>query len=206
VLSPFAVTSGRPRPRSATAAVVVAAVLWAGVFAGRAPAQEMDVPAAIQFPLLLKILQFDQNLAAHAGGEVVIGVVFQGRYRAAFRVKEDIEKAAGEMNRPHILDLPVRVVEIDLERIDLATALDSLHVDVIYVTPLRALDISTISDVTRRYGVTSVTGVEDYVRDGLSVGIGVAQEKPCVVVNLGATRSEGAHFSSRLLSLARLVE
>ena len=167
---------------------------------------EADLSVAVQFPLILKILQFDRNLGSRAGAEIVIATVFQGRYRASARARDDVRRAAEGVPGQRVADLPVRVVDIDLEQVNLKDALDRLDVDVLYVTPLRATDIATIAEVTRELQIASITGVEDYVHQGIAVGIDVFREKPRVLVNLKASKAEGVDFSSRLLSLAQVVK
>ena len=167
---------------------------------------EAELSMAVQFPLILKILQFDRNLASRAGSEIVIAAVYQGRYHASARARDEMLEMAETSTRQRVADLPVRVVDIDLEHVQLEEALDSLGVDVLYVTPLRATDIARITRVTRERHIVSVTGVEEYVRQGVAVGLGVWREKPRVLVNLDASRAEGVDFSSSLLSLAQLVK
>jgi hypothetical protein len=189
---------------------MVAMSLWIAASSALADSsgfnEEPDLAITLQFPLLLKILQFDKNFSAHAGQEIVIGVVYQGRYRASARACEEMRKAARAADTERVAERHINVVAIDLERVKLKDALDSLKVDVVYVAPLRATDITTITDVTRELNITTVTGNEEYVHQGLSVGLGVWQEKPRVFVNLEASRAEGADFSSRLLSLAQVVK
>lgn len=167
---------------------------------------EPDLAITLQFPLLLKVLQFDRNLSSRAGEDIVIGVVYQGRFRASARACDEIRKAARVAGSERIAERRINVVEIDLERVKLRDTLDSLNVDVVYVAPLRATDIVTITGVTRELHITTVTGIEDYVRQGLAVGLGISQEKPRVLINIEASRAEGADFSSRLLSLAQVVK
>jgi len=168
--------------------------------------EEPDLAMSVQYPLLLKILQFDRNLSSRAGQEIVIGVVYQGRFRASARACEEIHRAAQAAGAERLAEKRISVVELNLERVNLKQALDSLNVDVAYVTPLRATDIKTITDVTRDLHITTITGVEEYVHAGLAVGLGIWQEKPRVLVNLEASRAEGADFSSQLLSLAQVVK
>jgi len=167
---------------------------------------EPDLAMTTQYPLLLKILQFDRSLPQRAGQEIVIAVVYQGRFRASARACEEMRKVARSAENERIAERRVNIVALDLERVKLREALDSLEVNVVYVAPLRATDITTITDITRELNITTVTGVEDYVRQGLAVGLGLYQEKPRVLVNLEASRAEGADFSSRLLSLAQVVK
>jgi hypothetical protein len=169
-------------------------------------ADETGLPVEVQYPLILKILQFDRNLVSRAGTEIVIATIYQGRHRASVRARDEVHRAAKAASAQRVADLPVRVVDVDIEQVDLAQALESMGVDVAYVMPLRAVNISTITGVTREMRIATVTGVEEYVHDGVSVGLGVFQEKPRVLVNLDASRAEGVDFSSRLLSLAQLVK
>jgi hypothetical protein len=168
--------------------------------------QRVDLAMAVQYPLLLKILQFDKNLPTRAGQQIVIGVVYQGRFRASARACEEMRKAAHAADTERVGERSIKIVKVDLERINLREVLASLNVSVVYVTPLRATDITTITNVTRELNITTVTGIEEYVHQGLAVGLGVWQEKPRVLVNLEASRAEGADFSSRLLSLAQVVK
>lgn len=194
--------------RRIAALILAAALLFAPVTRVTAHPDhlnESELSAAVQFPLILKILQFDRNLATRVGKEIVIAAVYQGRYRASTRARDDVRRAAEEAIGQRVSDLPIRVVEIDIEQTKLADALDLLEVDVVYLMPLRAVDIGDITRITRERNVATVTGVEDYVYHGVAVGLGVYQEKPRVLVNLEASRAEGMEFSSRLLKLAQVV-
>jgi hypothetical protein len=98
-------------------------------------------------------------------------------------------------------------VGIDLDRTpNLAAALARLQVAVLYVSPLRAADLRTVTGACRGAGVITVTGVTDYVETGLAIGIGAKGERPEIVVNLAASRAEGADLNAQLLKLARIVK
>lgn len=201
--------AGRVRCRAPWMVAVVAACSLAAAGATAEPSgftDETGISIDMQFPLILKILQFDRNLASRAGSEIVIAAAYQGRYRASVRARDEVRRVAEASVGERVADLPVRIVDIDIERVELKEALDSLDVDVLYLTPLRAMDIAAITQVTRELHVTSITGVEDYVHRGVAVGLGLWQEKPRVLVNLDASRAEGVDFSSRLLSLAQVVK
>ena len=198
-----------PMSRRARIAILAAWLAIAQVPFGlptRSRAEDVAVPISIQFPLLLKILQFDKNLYERSGERIVIGVAYQGRFRASLRAKEEMLQAAEDQAPVTVAGLPVDIVAVDIERENLSAALKSMDIDVVYVTPLRSVDIRSITKCTRARGITSMTGVDEYVRSGISVGVGIWQEKPSVMVNLAASKAEGTNFSSRLLSLARRVE
>jgi hypothetical protein len=165
----------------------------------RAAAQDMPVPVEVQVPLVVKILSFDQ---ARSGGAepLVLGLVFQSRNRSSSAVAEDVRAALGRVPG-------VRVVAIDLDEIhDLPAAMQAANVRALYVAPLRAVEVATLSSVTRAGQVVSFTGVPRYVEEGLAVGMEVSGGRPRIVINLAASRAEGARFSSQLLKLVRLTD
>jgi hypothetical protein len=47
--------------------------------------------------------------------------------------------------------------------------------------------------------------VPRYVETGLAIGVDMKGERPEIVINLAASRAEGADLTAHLLKLARLV-
>lgn len=173
--------------------------------AARASAQEMPVPVERQIALLTRILPFDREFDVRTENEVVFGIVFQRRYRASLNASEAAISALAQAR--HIGGKSVRVVLIELEEdTDLGALLDATRVDVIYVTPLRAVDMRVITDATRTRDILTSSGVPDYVQTGgISLGISMRGQKPEILINLPASTEEGARFSSELLKLARVI-
>lgn len=169
-------------------------------------ADEMAVPTEIQFPLLLKTLTFDRNLKSRVGDEIVIGLVYQSKFKASLNAKEQLTKVAKESSISSIEGIPIRLVAIDLEEAGLESSLSKKEVDILYVAPLRALEIKAITEVSRAKQITTLTGVPRYVEKGLAVGIGTKEEKPEIIINLPAAKAEGADFSSQLLKLAKIIK
>jgi uncharacterized protein DUF4154 len=187
------------RFRLVTQGGLALAVLGLGAIVSSAMAQDVPVPPGVQVPLLLKILTFDRNLA-DAPEPLVVGVVFQRRNRASAAVGDEVRLLLAASARP------IRVVVIDLDEThDLRGTLLRESVRVVYVGPLQAVSVSTVAEATRGEGVVSVTGVPRYVEQGLAVGIDLSDSRPRIVINLAASRAEGADFSAELLKLARLA-
>jgi hypothetical protein len=170
-------------------------------------AQEVAVPVDVQVPLFVKILSFDRNLSTRAHGEVVLGVLCQGKYRTSSAVASEVQREARRMAGATIGGLPVRVVVIDLDETpDLVATLHRLHVTVLYVSPLRAVDVRSVTKASRAAQITTLTGVPRYVETGLAIGIDMKGERPEIMVNLAASRAEGADLNAQLLKLARIVQ
>jgi hypothetical protein len=188
---------------------LVAGILFAGL-AGHAPqslaAQEVPVPVAAQIPILVKILNFDRNLAGRAGGRLVLGVLFQSHYRTSANVADQVCPTLQELPVGALGAMELSCVTIDL---DATSALDSAltrkRVQVLYVSPLRAVPLGDVMAVSRAAGITTLTGVPRYVETGLAIGLDMKGERPEIVINLAASRAEGADLTAHLLKLARVV-
>lgn len=164
----------------------------------------MPVPVEVQFSLFSKILPFDRNFKTRAESSITIGILYQRTFRMSLHAKEDMVRLL-QASRRTIDGKPVRFVELDLtEDLDSLNANLLRSVDVLYVAPLRAVNISSISTLTRTQRILSLTGVPEYVANGLAVGIGTKGERPEILINLSAAKTEGADFSSQLLKLAKV--
>ena len=168
----------------------------------------MDAPAEIQIPLLYKILTFDRKLGDRApGDDIVIAIVFQTGYRASVVARDQVEDTVKRLRDSTISGHPVHWVAVELNDVEsLRLSLIHHRVDVIYVTPLRGVELDPIKVAARAAGVTTFTGVPGYVERGLALGVGIARERPQIIVNLGAARAEGSDFTSQLLRVSRVIE
>src|SRR5206468_10282027 len=122
--------------------------------------------------LFVKILSFDRSLPGRARGQIVMGLLYQGKYLSSADVTEEVQHALKQLPDPTVAGLQVRVVLIDLDGThDLAGAISRERVTVLYVSPLRAIDLNAVSAVARTAQVTTLTGVPRYVETGLAIGI-----------------------------------
>lgn len=195
--------------RPGTALRLISDLLLAGLaaYVPRAlAAQEVPVPVAVQIPILAKVLNFDRNLPGRAGGRLVVGVLFQSRYRTSANVADEVCRSLMELPADAFGAMERSCVAIDL---DATAALDSAlrrkHVQVLYVSPLRAIPLGEVTTVSRAAGITTLTGVPRYVETGLAIGLDMRDERPEIVINLAASRAEGADLTAHLLKLARVV-
>jgi len=165
-----------------------------------AHAQDMDVPVQMQVALFLKVLTFDRNLVVSPASEIVVGVVFQSGYRASVNAK-NVAMAALQVTGN---SRKIRAIAIDLDRETLVTALPRYRPSVLYVAPLRAIEIGDLATTARNANITTVTGVPEYISLGLAVSVKLQGERPKLVINAEAAKAEGADFSAELLNLAQI--
>ncbi|MEW6751920.1 MAG: YfiR family protein [Candidatus Latescibacterota bacterium] len=102
--------------------------------------------------------------------------------------------------------LPVRVVRLDFgDSEELRARVSELGVDVIYVPELRGIGVEAVTALSRELQVLTFAGIEDYVHQGVSVGVGERAGRPHIWINTTAARAEGAAFSAELLKLVSIV-
>lgn len=167
----------------------------------------MTVPVTKQIDYFLKVLTFDRLLPRHDAVNVTIAVLFQEDFALSVETRNEFARACKAYNNLQVANIPLCIVYIkwqgfaDLE----AALLDGGEICALYVTPLRGVSIPKVRNMCRRHQVTTLTGVPEYVQAGLAVGIGMASERPKILINLAAARAEGADFSSQLLKLSTVM-
>jgi len=165
----------------------------------------MPVPVDVQFPLFLKILTFDRNLKSRAGNEIVIAIIYQTKFKSSINTKDEFMDVMKKSTIKKIQDIPLKLVSVDIEAGSLEDAIKKENADVLYITQLRAVDIINIVKLCRTKKLISITGVPDYVKAGVSVGIDIKEQQPQILINLPGAKAEGADFSSQLLNLAKII-
>ena len=184
--------------------MAMAALILVVCLARPTAAQSGDVPINLQIRLFLKVVSFDRQLASRMDAVLVVGVAYQSGNRESVRAKEDalraLRDAQGAAGVPRL-----RVVPIDLDKETLAGQLSGHGITVLYVAPLRAMDITVVADAARAAHVTTFTGTPRYLSDGLAVSVRYQGERPKLLINVDASRREGADFSAELLNLAQVM-
>jgi hypothetical protein len=171
-----------------------------------AVAQDITVPVELQISLFKKILTFNRNLEKWSDGELVVGVLFQSRFRRSLSVKNEFFSRPGKMPEDTLGRQSIKFEAIDLsETADWQAEASARHVNVLYLAPLHAIDVKEIFQVSQTRRWVTWTGVIEYVDAGCSFGIVLKDDRPSIKINLPASRSEGTDFSSQLLKLVQVV-
>jgi hypothetical protein len=168
--------------------------------------QDFTVPAGMQISFFKKVLTFDRNLEKRSGEELVVGVLFQSRFRRSLSVKNEFFGCLEKMPKDTLDRLSIKFLAVDLsEAADWRAEAAARGVNVLYLAPLRAVDIREIFFASQSQHWITWTGVVEYVDAGCSFGIVLKGDRPSVRINLPASRSEGMDFSSQLLKLVQVV-
>ncbi len=200
---------GRQRKRRVAAPAGACLALAACLFFAGSPAlaQEYQVTAEMQLSLFSRLLPFDRNFRERVGEEAVIGILYQRSVRQSVNVKNALLEALERQPLKRISDIPTRVVVIEYFGMHwLSEHLEAEEVDILYIAPLRSVSLDELKLLCLQRGVGTITGVPDYVDNGVAVGIGARGNRPEIVVNLTAARAQGFDFSSQLLRLAKVLQ
>lgn len=185
-------------------AVVIALVLAIPV--RPASAQEMPVPIDVQAPLLLKVLKYEKTLAERAGDEVVIGILFQERFRDSLNARAGFIDAIDQAGLSKLLKRPTRHIDIELAgTAELGAIFEREGVDILYVAPLRAASLGSVVEAADAHQALTLSGVPDYVENGVMVGITERRSRPSILLNLDSASGAGIIFSSEILKVAQIV-
>ena len=185
----------------------VSLLILLSLFSSVSLAQEMPVPVDIQYQLLLKILTFDRNLHSRTGDTLVIGIVHQKYFRTSLNVKEELMQIFDASDTPEIDSIPVACVPLPIQTL---TGFDSLlaqtKIDIIYIAPLRGVDVSTLASICQSRNIVTFSGVPEYMDYGATIALDTQGDNPKILINLNAAKKIGVNFNSQLLKLSKIIE
>jgi hypothetical protein len=189
--------------RGLAAAAVVLGLAAAPAFA----AEETDVSPDVQVPIIMRILAYDRNLESRAGAEVTVGIVYAPADPQSVKEANAVSDAFYRYAGKTVKRLPIRYVLLEYTTPEnLERSVATRGIDVLYVAPGNAQNLAGITRVSQARSITTTTGVPDYVRRGISVGVGRSQERAQILINLTSSRAEGCEFDASLLRIATVVK
>ena len=197
---------GRWRGRSGRG--VLATVLATLLCARAASTEAMPFPADVQITLLLKILTYDRSFQAKAKSAVTIGVVYVAADPESVKAKDEILNTLKLVADRTIKNVPIRAVALEYrDPAGLGKLVQKAGINVFYIAPGNADSLRELLRVSHTQGITTATGVPEYVQRGVAIGIGIkADKKPDILINLPSSRQEGSEFDASLLRIATVVK
>jgi hypothetical protein len=171
-----------------------------------AHAEEMPMSAEAQIPLLLKVLTYDRNFETKAGKELALGIVHDPADRDSAKATAELGTTLFNFTGKTVKKLPMKYYTIEYTgAADLERFVKEKGISVLYIAPGNAKSLPTLLKLSEDLDLTTLTGVPEYVRRGVAVGIGVAQNKPQILINLASARAEGSEFDASLLRIATVL-
>ena len=198
----------RSRWRRGSGRGLLATALAALLSAPAAGTEPMPFPADVQITLLLKILTYDRSFTAKAKSAVTIGVVYVAADPESVKAKDEILNTLKLVADRTIKNVPIRAVALEYrDPAGLGKLVQKAGINVFYIAPGNADSLRELLRVSHTQGITTATGVPEYVQRGVAIGIGIkADKKPDILINLPSSRQEGSEFDASLLRIANVVK
>jgi len=143
---------------------------------------QSKAPAKIQAALFMKLLGFYTNLG---GDPFTIHVV--GAPDVAAHLKEFIGKNAGKATLKDVTE---------------GSGPPSGKAQVVYV----GSDPSSITAYCQSNKILSITGIPKFVSEGVTLGVGVENKKPKILLNLSSTKAEDVNWNPKILKVASTID
>ena len=197
--------AGEKATRSARAVRAAALALLLG--APLAAAEPMPFPPDVQVTLLLKILTYDRSFQVKAKSGVYIGVVYVAADAQSVKTKDEILKTLQLVSDHTIKNLPIRFQAVEYRDGAGLEKVVRTGINVFYIAPGNSDSLNQLIHTSHTHGITTATGVPEYVQRGVTIGIGIKPDKkPDILINLPSSRSEGSDFDASLLRIATVVK
>ena len=158
--------------------------------------------------MLLRILAYDRNLKTRSGGkQAPIVVLYQEGNQASETMQTDLANALEDLSSSvSVSGLRVKVNAVAYSSAaDLDGKLAAERPAALFVCTGLASALPQIVAMSRKRSVLSFTINSEFLKAGLSIGFGRGEDRVNIVVNLPATRAEGADLDAALLRVAEVM-
>ncbi len=190
------------RPCSRLALLLAAAA----ALAGPAGAQGMAVEAGLQIPILMKVLAYDRQFDVRAAGTLTIGILYAPSDSASSKATGQISDTLYGFAGKTVRKVPIKYFQVEYtSAAELEAFVKAKGINAFYVAPGLDKALPAILKLAQARGITTLTGVPDYVKRGVSVGVGMGADKPQIIINLASAKSEGSEFDANLLRIATVL-
>jgi hypothetical protein len=170
-------------------------------------ADDKGIALDIQIAFLSRIATYDRNINISQMDSLRIGIILEGRNAKSEKIGNEFEAIIDEANILKDVRFGYSLHKLYLDsKDDIKASMKDLDIDILYVPELNQIDVELIREICRENKYISFTGIASYLDLGLSLCIISERNRPVILMNLDATRAEGARFRSQLIKICRLIE
>lgn len=168
-------------------------------------AQHIKAPIDVQFKIIPKIISLDKTLKLRETDGLTLGLIYSSEQRSSMQTKEIFTQLLTK-NKMNVLKKEMKIIFIDISKItNIKKYLSDNKIDIVYFTPLRGIDIDSISKTCKEDKILTLSGVLEFMQHDLSVSFDIINKRLQIVINNEAAKREGTIFSSRLLRIAKIM-
>ena len=178
-----------------------------GLFPIGTIADNGEVPLELQAKLLLTALTYDKNLEKRANGQLSIGILyFQGSSQSkkeALSFSESLEGFKDKKISGRNYDTTVLAYK---DNGGLKKKIADKNINILYIAKGEKKLIEEVLKVTQSEKILSCTSIAEYVTTcGVTMAVGLKENKPKIYLNLSSAKAEEADFSAKFLRVVEIV-
>ena len=167
-----------------------------------------DVPLDLQAKLFLTAPTYDKNLEKRADALLNIGIVYFTDAPQSKKEAEDFSNTLKEFKDKKISGRSFKAVLLTYNgNGDLKKKLVEEEIDVVSISRGEKQQVEKLLKLTQTEKILSCTSKAEYVTTcGVTMAVGLRDNKPKIYLNLSSAKREGADFSAKFLRVAEIVE
>lgn len=188
--------------------ILLVTVIICGGLPPSASADNGSVPPELRAKLFLTALTYDKNLEKRVHTKVDIGIVYFPESPQSKEEALNFSKTLEGFKDKKISGRSFHTVILTYDgNGGLKKKIVDEHIDVLFIASGKKQSIEEILKVTQAEKILSCTGKAEYVSScGVTMAVGLKDNKPKIYLNLSSAKREGADFSAKFLRVAEIVD
>lgn len=184
--------------------ITLASIAFLLINGGESLSQQLSTPVSVHLPIMMKSLDYDRNLKNK--NIIRIGIIYQENFRSSFKTKNQIINIAKELESKLSSNFQFEFEGININKSeDIRDFIKTGNYDVVYIAPLRAVNIENLANILRQNKILAITGIAEYVVHDIPFTVDLVNDKPKIVIDLNNSKNSGADFNVSLLKLAKVI-
>ena len=186
---------------------LIIAVMMFGIIPTPLSANNGDVPPELQAKLFLTALTYDKNLEKRADSLLNIGIVYFTDVPQSKKEAENFSKTLEAFKDKKISGRSFTTVLLTYNgNGDLKKKIVEKEIDVVFIARGKKQQVEKLLKLTQTEKILSCTSKAEYVTTcGVTMAVGLKDNKPKIYLNLSSAKREGADFSAKFLRVAEIV-
>ena len=187
--------------------LIISTLITIGFMPASVSSDNGDVPVELQAKLLLTALTYDKNLGKSEDETLHIGLLYFPEVNQSKKEALEFYKVLENFKDKKVRGLNLNTVLFACNGCsNLRSKISAEHIDVLYISKAKKEVVKEVIEVTQSNKVLSLTSAASYVSMcGISMAVGLKENKPKIYLNLSSAKAEGADFSAKLLRVVEIV-
>jgi hypothetical protein len=188
--------------------LLIAAVMLFGMIPTPLSADNGNVPPELQAKLFLTALTYDKHLEKRAESQLNIGIVYFTDAPKSKKEAENFSKTLEAFKEKKISGRNFNTTLLAYNgNGDLKQKIVDEQIDAVFIAKGEKHQVKKLIKLTQAEKILSGTSKAEYVATcGVTMAVGLKDNKPKIYLNISSAKREGADFSAKFLRVAEIVD